>query len=63
MSWGRRPSDTKSDNFDIKEPLLVVDPERFYRSGVKRVVIKHEIRNPKIETNKKSKIAPFGGAS
>jgi len=41
----------------------VVDPERFYRSGVKRVVIKHEIRNPKIETNKKSKIAPFGGAS
>jgi hypothetical protein len=24
-----------SDNSDIKPPLLVVDPERFYRSGEK----------------------------
>ena len=41
-----------NDNSDIKPPLLVVDAERFYRSGEKYDA-KHEIRISKFETNPK----------
>jgi hypothetical protein len=40
------------NNSDIKPPLPVVDPERFYRPGENAENHgKHEIRNTKYETN------------
>jgi len=41
--------------FQINPPPVVVDRDRFYRSGVKRIFMKHEIRNTKFETKSNSK--------
>jgi len=45
-------------NSDIKPPIQVVDPERFYRSGEKTAKA-WEIRNSNIEIRNKYKILMF----